>query len=57
MRLYLVERAGVDPSRLSSRGYGESEPLVPDAVSEEEHSKNRRVEFHFADEGGDTPTP
>lgn len=57
VRLYLVERAGVDPSRLSSRGYGESEPLVPDAVSEEEHSKNRRVEFHFADEGGDTPTP
>ena len=50
VRRYLVEVAGVDPGRLSSRGFGEAQPLIPNATSEEELSQNRRVEFHFADE-------
>jgi outer membrane protein OmpA-like peptidoglycan-associated protein/cell wall-associated NlpC family hydrolase len=36
---------GVDPSRLSSVGIGESRPLVPNDTAGHRH-KNRRVEFH-----------
>ncbi len=39
----LVER-GVDASRLSAVGYGESRPLVPND-SEENRARNRRVQF------------
>jgi outer membrane protein OmpA-like peptidoglycan-associated protein len=56
VRRYLVEKAGLDPARLSSRGFGESEPLIPNATTEEELSQNRRVEFHFADEDAEEPT-
>lgn len=43
---YLIEQ-GIDPSRLTSKGYGESVPLVPcgDDCTELEHSINRRCEF------------
>lgn len=50
---YLVEK-GIDRNRLSSRGYGESQPLVSDAEiskmstktdREEAHQSNRRTEF------------
>lgn len=51
VRRYLAEKGGIDPARLDSRGYGETEPLIPNATTEQELSKNRRVEFHFADEG------
>jgi outer membrane protein OmpA-like peptidoglycan-associated protein len=34
----------IDRERLSSKGYGESKPLVPN-TSEENRAKNRRVEF------------
>jgi outer membrane protein OmpA-like peptidoglycan-associated protein len=46
---YLVTQAGVRPDRLESEGFGETQPLVPNATTEEQHSKNRRVEFHIAD--------
>ncbi len=46
---YLVEKGGVDPARLTSKGYGESQPLIPlgedGKETEEEAAKNRRVEF------------
>lgn len=43
VRLYLVEH-GVAPERLTSKGYGERMPLVPND-SEEHRAMNRRVEF------------
>jgi len=38
----LFERAGIDPSRMASIGYGEYQPLVSNDT-EEERAKNRRV--------------
>ncbi len=37
---------GVDEARLTSRGAGESDPLVPND-SDENRAKNRRIEFSF----------
>jgi outer membrane protein OmpA-like peptidoglycan-associated protein len=36
---------GVERSRLVAKGYGESMLLVPSAQTEDEHAKNRRVQF------------
>ena len=43
---YLVEN-GISRARLTSKGYGESKPIVPcgDNCTETEHSINRRCEF------------
>lgn len=40
---YII-RHGIDPERVTSRGYGKSQPLVPND-SEEHRAMNRRVEF------------
>ncbi len=40
---YLI-RLGIDPRRMTATGYGEMNPLYPN-TSEENRSKNRRVEF------------
>jgi len=40
---YLVNH-GIDPQRLSWRGYGETQPAYPN-TSEENRAKNRRVEL------------
>jgi flagellar motor protein MotB len=44
---YLRRQGRVDRARLQSEGYGETRPLVPDAVSEEDLARNRRVEFNI----------
>lgn len=44
---YLVKQ-GVNPDRLVSKGYGPTEPLVPN-ISDENRSLNRRVEFHIVE--------
>jgi len=44
---YLVDEGGVRPERLVAIGFGESQPVVPNARTKEELAKNRRVEFHL----------
>jgi len=41
---YLIE-LGINPSRLIAKGYGETKPIIENAVKEKEHQKNRRTEF------------
>lgn len=47
---YLVER-GIDPARLTYRGYGKTRPLVGNA-SKENRYKNQRVEIKILSVGG-----
>jgi len=41
---YLISK-GIDKERMTSKGYGETQLLVKVAKTEDEHRKNRRVEF------------
>lgn len=41
---YLIQK-GIEAHRLQARGYGESQPLIKNAKTEEEHAKNRRTTF------------
>jgi peptidoglycan-associated lipoprotein len=41
---YLVSK-GIDADRMTAKGYGERELIVPNAKTEEEHQRNRRTEF------------
>ena len=41
---YIVSK-GVDASRLVAKGYGETQLIVKNAKTEEEHQRNRRTEF------------
>jgi outer membrane protein OmpA-like peptidoglycan-associated protein len=43
IRKYLVEKFGIDGSRLTAKGYGESRPVASNAT-EDGREKNRRVE-------------
>lgn len=36
---------GIDKKRLTYKGFGETQPDIKDAVTDEEHQKNRRVEI------------
>ncbi len=47
---YIVNK-GISRERLEAMGYGESELLIPDARTEEEHQKNRRTEFKVLEIG------
>ncbi len=47
VRKYLVEK-GVEPSRLSAKGYGESQPIA-DNKTPRGREQNRRVEFKIAE--------
>lgn len=46
---FLVDRGGIEASRLRSVGYGVSQPLVPND-NEEHRQLNRRVEFVIAEQ-------
>ena len=39
---YIVAQ-GVDPTRIEAKGYGKTQLLIPNAISEEEHQQNRRT--------------
>ncbi|MBC7448867.1 MAG: OmpA family protein [Hymenobacteraceae bacterium] len=41
---YIISK-GIDKSRMTSRGYGETRPIVKNATTEEEFQTNRRTEF------------
>lgn len=41
---YIVSQ-GIDKDRLVAKGYGESQLIIPNATTEEEHQVNRRTEF------------
>ncbi|MFD2572371.1 OmpA family protein [Spirosoma soli] len=41
---YIVSK-GIDASRLTAKGYGETQLIVKNAKTEEEHQRNRRTEF------------
>ena len=41
---YIVSK-GIDKSRITAKGYGETRPVVPNAKTEEEYQRNRRTEF------------
>ncbi len=41
---YMI-RKGVTPERIVAKGYGETQLIVPNANTEEDHQRNRRTEF------------
>jgi outer membrane protein OmpA-like peptidoglycan-associated protein len=41
---YLVSK-GIEAKRLSAKGYAFEKPIIADAVTEEDHQRNRRTEF------------
>lgn len=46
---YLVDEGGVNRDRLFAVGFGESQPVVPNARTKMELAQNRRVEFHLVE--------
>lgn len=55
VRAYLVER-GIDPARLTARGYGETRPIESNRTSRG-RAINRRVEFVRTDASAQSSTP
>jgi len=49
VRSYLVDKGGIAPERLTSKGFGSSVPLA-DNENEEGREKNRRVEFNIVEQ-------
>ncbi|HCX24328.1 MAG: hypothetical protein CMB80_13595 [Flammeovirgaceae bacterium] len=41
---YIVSK-GVSSERIVAKGYGETQLLIPNAINEEQHQRNRRTEF------------
>jgi outer membrane protein OmpA-like peptidoglycan-associated protein len=41
---YLISK-GINPTRLSSKGFAQTQPVVKGAKTEEEHQQNRRTTF------------
>lgn len=48
VRRALIDR-GIDESIIESTGEGESEPLITDATTQEQHARNRRVSIEWFD--------
>lgn len=43
---YIIQKGGINPSRIKAVGYADTRPLVPN-TSEANRALNRRVEFYF----------
>ena len=41
---YIISK-GIDKSRITARGYGETQPVIKNAKTEEQYQRNRRTEF------------
>jgi OOP family OmpA-OmpF porin len=50
VKAWLVKRGGIDPNRLSTWGYGQTRPLLPNNTIGN-RQKNRRVEFKILERG------
>lgn len=50
-KTYIISK-GIKAERVSSKGYGESMPLINDAATEEDFQKNRRTEFKITKVAG-----
>jgi OOP family OmpA-OmpF porin len=46
IRTYLIKNFGIDPKRITAKGYGSARP-VADNNSEEGRRQNRRIETNF----------
>jgi chemotaxis protein MotB len=46
-----MEKNGIEPKRLSTRGFGEYRPLEPNAPNKKGNAKNRRVEIYIVPAG------
>ncbi len=46
-----MEKDGIEPKRLSTRGFGEYRPLEPNAANKKGNPKNRRVEIYIVPAG------
>ncbi len=49
---YILSR-GIAPDRITAKGYGESQLIIQNAKTDEEHQINRRTEFKVIGIGGD----
>jgi len=51
IRDYIIGKGGFDPDKITSNGYGETRPIVPNDT-EKNKEKNRRVEFKLTMDDG-----
>jgi outer membrane protein OmpA-like peptidoglycan-associated protein len=42
---------GIEPTRISERGFGEFRPVVPNAPGKKGNAQNRRVEIYIVPRG------
>jgi chemotaxis protein MotB len=47
----VMEKSGIEPARLSTRGFGEYRPIEPNAAGKKGNPKNRRVEIFIVPAG------
>jgi len=53
---YLIDKGGVEPSRLVAIGHGPDEPIASNRTARG-RAENRRTEFNIAERTGQTPAP
>jgi flagellar motor protein MotB len=46
-----MESSGLEPKRLSTRGFGEYRPVAPNAAGNKGNPQNRRVEIFIVPSG------
>ncbi|NJL11549.1 MAG: OmpA family protein [Microscillaceae bacterium] len=47
IRNYILQRGRFKPARVEAKGFGNTQPIVPDEKTDEDRFKNRRVEFEI----------